>query len=272
MSLSHFFFDSVIEYSKLAYPTEVPIACVIVYNDNIICYAHNLTNKLSNPCAHAEVIAIQTLNHFIHEELINYEYINAEATKNKSKKIELAKDKVKYEENKKENKNIELTASNYQNDVIVFSNMFDKHTKNNFLREKSLIDKNLNKEIIKYENNSINHKIDKLNIDKILQKLINSSLTVKNYHSNDYNYLKNINLQCYLNIEPCGMCASLLQNLNIKTYFCCKNDIFGGNTVFNIGFGFLIEYRQKEIIDTLKLFYRQENLIAPENKRIKKIK
>ena len=37
---------------------EVPIGAVVVYNDNIIARAHNLTEQLRDPTAHAEMQAI----------------------------------------------------------------------------------------------------------------------------------------------------------------------------------------------------------------------
>lgn len=41
---------------------EVPISCIITYNNRIISYGYNNTNKDSNPLAHAEVVALKKLN------------------------------------------------------------------------------------------------------------------------------------------------------------------------------------------------------------------
>lgn len=41
---------------------EVPVGCVIVYNDEIIARAHNKRKKTNNTLAHAEMLAIEKAN------------------------------------------------------------------------------------------------------------------------------------------------------------------------------------------------------------------
>lgn len=72
---------------------------------------------------------------------------------------------------------------------------------------------------------------------------------------------------CYVNVEPCGMCMSILKSMNIHVYYACRNYIFGGNTVFNIGYGEFVEGYEEEIVRILKEFYGLENGNAPDDKR-----
>lgn len=46
------------EAEKAAKKGEVPVGCVIVYNDKIIAKGHNLRESRKNPLYHAEIIAI----------------------------------------------------------------------------------------------------------------------------------------------------------------------------------------------------------------------
>lgn len=50
------------EAKKAARKNEVPVGCVIVYNNKIIAQAHNLRNKKQNTLAHAELLAIKKAN------------------------------------------------------------------------------------------------------------------------------------------------------------------------------------------------------------------
>lgn len=54
-----YYLGEAIKEAKKAYKKdEVPVGCVIVYNDKIIARSHNLREKKKNALAHAEVIAI----------------------------------------------------------------------------------------------------------------------------------------------------------------------------------------------------------------------
>ncbi|KAM0688112.1 tRNA(adenine34) deaminase [Conglomerata obtusa] len=43
---------------------EFPIGCIITQNDKIIASAHNLTNTLSNPLAHAELNCLKLISNY----------------------------------------------------------------------------------------------------------------------------------------------------------------------------------------------------------------
>lgn len=70
-----YYMKQAIEEAKMAFEIdEVPIGCVIVLNDRIIARSFNKVEKLKDPTAHAELMAItQACN------LINSKYLN-EAT------------------------------------------------------------------------------------------------------------------------------------------------------------------------------------------------
>ncbi|CCH60837.1 hypothetical protein TBLA_0D03370 [Henningerozyma blattae CBS 6284] len=82
--------------------------------------------------------------------------------------------------------------------------------------------------------------------------------------SNDSSFLQNCTL--YVTVEPCIMCASLLQQLNIKrVVFGASNDRFGGNgTVLKIQDYIVLKgLMYKEAILLLRMFYNKENKSAP---------
>lgn len=57
------FYSIALDQAKRALSAkEVPIGCVIVHDDKIIAKAHNLTNTLRNPLAHAEIIALKKID------------------------------------------------------------------------------------------------------------------------------------------------------------------------------------------------------------------
>jgi tRNA-specific adenosine deaminase 2 len=79
----------------------------------------------------------------------------------------------------------------------------------------------------------------------------------------------------YVTVEPCGMCASALEQLRIPVIvYGCENDRFGGCgsviNVFNLPNTFqptlISDYRSTEAIDLLKQFYQFENPNAPNPK------
>src|SRR5574344_673135 len=51
--------EAIKQAKKAANIDDVPIGCVIVYNDKIIARAYNKRNKLKDATAHAEIIAIK---------------------------------------------------------------------------------------------------------------------------------------------------------------------------------------------------------------------
>ena len=54
----HYMREALLEAQKAMDSGEVPIGCVIVYNDEIIGRGHNLRNSKKNPLCHAEISAI----------------------------------------------------------------------------------------------------------------------------------------------------------------------------------------------------------------------
>lgn len=97
-----------------------------------------------------------------------------------------------------------------------------------------------------------------------------------------YDYCTNHNLNLnsvfseisvYVTVEPCIMCMAALYDLKVKAIiFGCKNDRFGGQTVFDVStvsnpnttvkFG----YKAQEAMDLLKEFYKGTNPSAPPSK------
>lgn len=81
----------------------------------------------------------------------------------------------------------------------------------------------------------------------------------------------------YVTVEPCIMCAAALYDLKINTIvYGCKNDRFGGQTVFNVSTvlkpvtNVKGGYRAEEAMDLLKEFYKGVNPSAPPSKVKKK--
>jgi len=58
-----YYMKEALKEAELAYSkNEVPVGCVIVYNDEIIARTHNLRESLNKALAHAEVLAIDEAN------------------------------------------------------------------------------------------------------------------------------------------------------------------------------------------------------------------
>ncbi|XP_057653904.1 tRNA-specific adenosine deaminase 2 [Diorhabda carinulata] len=108
---------------------------------------------------------------------------------------------------------------------------------------------------------------------------INCIDTVIHYSKiNNLNYHNVFEKTCvYVTVEPCIMCAAALYDLKINTIvYGCKNDRFGGQTVFNVSTVLKTVtkvkggYRAEEAMDLLKEFYKGVNPSAPPNKVKKK--
>lgn len=102
-----------------------------------------------------------------------------------------------------------------------------------------------------------------------------------------YDYCKNLNIHfndvfpevnVYVTVEPCIMCAAALYSLKVNAIiFGCKNDRFGGQTVFDVASVLapltVVKggYRASEAMDLLKEFYKGTNPNAPSSKvKVKK--
>ncbi len=59
------------EAQKAYQKDEVPIGAVIVLDNQIIAKAHNQTETLQDPTAHAEILAITTANQFLSSKYLN---------------------------------------------------------------------------------------------------------------------------------------------------------------------------------------------------------
>lgn len=86
-------------------------------------------------------------------------------------------------------------------------------------------------------------------------------------------------ISVYVTVEPCVMCMAALYDLRVKEIvFSCKNDRFGGKTVFDVS-GVLNNvttmksgYRDEDGMNLLKEFYKGTNPSAPLSKvKIKNI-
>lgn len=80
-------------------------------------------------------------------------------------------------------------------------------------------------------------------------------------------------INVYVTVEPCIMCAAALYDLKVKSViFGCKNDRFGGETVFDISMilNTVTErkggYKEVMAMDLLKKFYQGVNPNAPPSK------
>ncbi|MCX7833607.1 MAG: nucleoside deaminase [Ignavibacteria bacterium] len=60
-------FEAEIAFKK----NEVPIGCVIVYNNKIIAKAHNLVETLKDPTAHAEILCITSAAEYLGKKYLN---------------------------------------------------------------------------------------------------------------------------------------------------------------------------------------------------------
>ena len=68
MNVHEKYMKEALKLAKKAYAlNEVPIGCVIVYNDKIIARGYNRRNTDKNPMAHAELIAIKKASRILND-------------------------------------------------------------------------------------------------------------------------------------------------------------------------------------------------------------
>lgn len=92
--------------------------------------------------------------------------------------------------------------------------------------------------------------------------------------TNNYQYNEVFSeISVIVSVEPCIMCLSALNNLNVKQIvYGCKNDRFGGQTVVDVktllNSNIIIKggVREDEAMALLKVFYKGENPSAPKPK------
>lgn len=101
-------------------------------------------------------------------------------------------------------------------------------------------------------------------IDQIVAYCKSNSLAVKDVFRN---------VSVYVTVEPCIMCLNALFDLEVKSIvFGCKNDRFGGQTVFDVASVRNIKtivkggHRADEAMALLKEFYKGVNPSAPPSK------
>ncbi|KAH3679923.1 hypothetical protein WICMUC_000666 [Wickerhamomyces mucosus] len=133
-------------------------------------------------------------------------------------------------------------------------------------------------EIISYGMNSTNDSLSGIKhaefrgIEEIIEK-VTSIPNYSDYYKEPKDIFKDIDL--YVTVEPCVMCASALKQIGIRTvYFGCGNERFGGNgSIFQINRDKTVSensytsypgiYRKQAIL-LLREFYTRENSKAPE--------
>ena len=70
----HFMTEALKQAERALEMDEVPVGAIIVYKNKIVARAHNQTNLLKDPTAHAEMIAItQAAEYFKHDRLLETE-------------------------------------------------------------------------------------------------------------------------------------------------------------------------------------------------------
>ncbi|KAG0440950.1 tRNA-specific adenosine deaminase 2 [Dictyocoela muelleri] len=199
---------------------EVPIGCIIKFDNQIVSYGHNLVNKLNDPLAHAEVVAIRKL---IDEMMMFYKGGNCK------------------ERNLK-----------YNNKDINNKDINNKYINNKYkdINNKDINNKDINNKDVNNKDNDNNKIKNNHYFNNISKELLINYLSEK-YNSND----KNITL--YVTCEPCLMCLGIIKRLNSKVFYGCKNPVFGGSLVENYEKGELIF--NDECLLLLKMFYKKGN-------------
>lgn len=75
-------------------------------------------------------------------------------------------------------------------------------------------------------------------------------------------------LTFYVTCEPCIMCLGVLERINARVFYGCRNSIFGDMTILARVPGVSCEmiYRERAV-ELLRLFFLKENQSAPPEKR-----
>ncbi|MFI5218667.1 MAG: nucleoside deaminase [Bacteroidia bacterium] len=69
---SEFYMKTALQEAKKAFDAdEIPIGAVIVCNDQIIARAHNMTEKLNDVTAHAEMIAFTSASNYLNSKYLH---------------------------------------------------------------------------------------------------------------------------------------------------------------------------------------------------------
>lgn len=65
------------------------------------------------------------------------------------------------------------------------------------------------------------------------------------------------NLTFYITLEPCAMCAGILERLNANVVFGYHNEIFGAKKILNKSYGKCLE--DERCVEILRKFYETPN-------------
>lgn len=78
--MEEFMLEALIEARKSLKALEVPVGCVLIYNNAIIARNHNLVNKTANPTRHAEFVCIDEVLEFCRKNQLKSEDVFKELT------------------------------------------------------------------------------------------------------------------------------------------------------------------------------------------------
>src|SRR5687767_8115143 len=65
MTDEYYMLQAIKEAKKALEDGEIPIGCIVLLNNKIIARGHNMTEKLNDPTAHAEMIAITSAFNYL---------------------------------------------------------------------------------------------------------------------------------------------------------------------------------------------------------------
>ena len=72
VKIDEIFMQEALKEAKKAFQEdEVPVGCVIVYKGNIIARGYNQVERLKDPTAHAEMLALTSATHYLNSKWLN---------------------------------------------------------------------------------------------------------------------------------------------------------------------------------------------------------
>ena len=71
-----YFMMLALKEARIAYEEdEIPVGAVVVLNDRVIARGHNMTEKLNDPTAHAEMIALTSAFNYVNSKYLPEAYL-----------------------------------------------------------------------------------------------------------------------------------------------------------------------------------------------------
>ena len=67
----------------------------------------------------------------------------------------------------------------------------------------------------------------------------------------------------YITLEPCAMCAGILERAGIPVYFGSHNEVFGGRKLLGRAYGHFLD--DSRAVDILQRFYSLGNTVEKRN-------